>query len=1256
MCLYGNRPKEGEDIMIHVTALESMAAELNDLGVNVTEHDLITKIICSLPVKFDFLSSSWDNVPDTEKTMDALRARLVTEQRRIASRLTESNPQNASTSSMNNGASSTTAHLEGDSKALFGFGDRGKQNRGRANFRGARRGRQQGNGQHDQYDRNSAKCSYCGKFRHYEFECRTRIANEGEKQQSGKRANKEETGSSTGDVNYSMVSVCCLKATNPEAIYLDSGASRHMTDQRSYFDELREIEPGSWPINGIGGTTLHATGVGTINLIREAQGKCYHGEIKDVLYVPDLGVTLLSIASITDHGFDVNFSGVMAKVTFGEQIVMTGKRTGATLYQVDATAQRSPTLGLSASTSQASLNTWHQRLGHVNVRTVTRMASGIGVTGMSIKPSSGKLENCCEGCNMGKMHKLPFPKSTSKPTVVGELIVSDVVGPIQEPSISGARYYVLFKDVYSKYKVVYFLKTKSETEECFKSYTHKIFTDTGKRVRVLRSDNGGEFTGNSFEKWLAEQGIKHQTCAAYTPEQNGIAERDHRSTVESARSQIHAKGAPLKLWAEAVNHSVYVLNRTLSEKMNVTPYELWHGAPPDLSHLRVFGSPTYFLVPDAGRQKLDPKATKGIYVGESETQKASRVYVEATGRTHITRDVRVYENLPFWAQPEANQSAAEEDKSDANKEAAHSKRPRSKTPPTTRKSLRGLIPRREWDMDVAKPATTEVSTQSPEGFHSLAMQAFNFIFHEPKSFKEAMASNEAQLWKTAADEEISSHSLNNTWTLVRLPPGRECIPSGWNFKLKVDKKGVPYRRKARFFAKGYRQIQGIDYQESFAPVVRYDSLRVIIAIAAERDLELYQLDVKTAFLNGIIDEEIYIAQPEGYIEQGREDEVCRLNKSIYGICQASRIWNQTLHTALINFGFSQSTADPCVYHKIQSKHFLLAAIWVDDGLIAGSSTEIIEQTVRYLNSKFDISGSLAEHFVGIVISRDRPQKRIYLSIPQYIDKVLRKFNMTQARPVTTPILKGTPRLSKTTAPATPSDVAAMATIPYREAVGSIMYAAITVRLDIAFIANQLAQHCQNPGMDHWKAAKRVLRYLATTRTHGLCFDGARNIRNTLVGYSDADYAGDPDSRRSTSGYVYILNGAAVTWSSRRQPIVALSTMESEYIAASDSTREAVWLRRLLEDLNTTQKEPTQLRCDNQSSILLARNPESHKGSKHIEVRFHYIREQILKKTISISYVDTQNQLADVLTKAIDLGNHDHCLKGCGVIEVPEAVI
>jgi hypothetical protein len=246
------------------------------------------------------------------------------------------------------------------------------------------------------------------------------------------------------------------------------------------------------------------------------------------------------------------------------------------------------------------------------------------------------------------MHKLPFPKSQSSFSAIGECIVSDLVGPLQVESIGGAWYYVIFKDVFSKYKTAYFLKQKSETADCFLAYVKKVHTDTNQRVKMLRCDGGTEYNNRYLKTSLENFGIKLQTSAPYTPEQNGIAERDHRTTVESARSQIHARGIPLKLWAEAINYSVYVLNRTLSNTKSVTPFEHWYGVQPDISNLRVFGSVCYFLVADDLRQKLDPKATKGAYVGESEEQKASRVFVETTGWTHITRHVRVYENLPYW--------------------------------------------------------------------------------------------------------------------------------------------------------------------------------------------------------------------------------------------------------------------------------------------------------------------------------------------------------------------------------------------------------------------------------------------------------------------------------------------------------------------------------------------------------------------------------------------------------------------------------
>jgi hypothetical protein len=1216
---------------------------------------------------------------DADKTLDALRARLVTEERKINQRIAQGQQPSAGTSQ---------ASTSNENNALYGEAGPGPSARTQRNGGGFGRGRRPNTYQttvsyihqhkfnyvhhnvlfvfqnqirtKEQIARDSAYCTYCKKSRHYAFECRKRIADEGERQANGAKraniANDNPTATPERRDDFVFVSTSCLSACEPNVFYLDSGCTQHMSDQKHYFSRLHHIEPGTWSVGGIGGKKLFAHGIGDIEVEMMSNGEKQTGTIKDALYVPNLNVNLISVACITDNGYQVLFVDNMAHISKNGQNILSGSRVGKTLYRLDLSAQPRAVFSMVASSNKATMNVWHERFAHVNEEIIIRMANGEGVSGMEVIKDGKKILNPCHGCSLGKMHKLPFETSKSITTQVGELIHSDVVGPMQVSSPNGARYYILFKDDFSRYKTVYFMKLKSEAIDCTKLFTKKTECETGKRVRMLRSDNGGEFTGNEFKQWLSEQGIMMQTSAAHTPEQNGKAERDHRTTVEAARSIIHAKKLSLTLWAEAVNYSVYTLNRTFSKRRHCTPYELWHGKQPNVSNLRVFGSTAYVFVPDAERQKLDAKAIKGIYVGECENQKASRIFVESTGKTHISRHVKVYENTNHSESEEIINLEApvnhvnekERINTVANKKDLSNKETGKATTPV-RKSLRGRVPKKQWGMvaDEVMEAPSIMATTT------MAFQAFEFIFYEPKTFKEAMESSEGNLWKLATDDEMLSHAKNNTWTVVPLPPGRVCIPSGWNFKIKTGKDGLPKRRKARFFAKGYRQTKGIDYQETFAPVVRYDSLRVLIAIAASRDLELTQLDVKTAFLNGEIEEEIFISQPEGYIVTGREKEVCRLNKSLYGIKQASRIWNQKLHSSLIAFGLNQSNADPCIYYRFTKDHMLIIAIWVDDGLVAASDLAITDKAVNFLNKNFEMEYGPADHFVGLVISRDRINKRIFLAAPQYIDKVLSKFNMSNCHPVTLPADKGATALSKEMSPQEQEEREIMSNVPYREAVGSIMYAAITVRPDIAFIAGQLAKFCENPGPTHWKAAKRVLKYLAGTRNHGLCFNGRHIDNNLLTGYSDADYAGDSDTRRSTSGFVFVLNGAAVTWSSRRQPIVALSTMESEYIAASDASREVIWLRRLLSELGEEQTNPTRLLCDNESAISLTRNPESHKRSKHIDVRYHFIREQIFKKTIEISYVNTREQLADAFTKAIDEISQSKIMAGLGIVEVPE---
>ena len=471
------------------------------------------------------------------------------------------------------------------------------------------------------------------------------------------------------------------------------------------------------------------------------------------------------------------------------------------------------------------------------------------------------------------------------------------------------------------------------------------------------------------------------------------------------------------------------------------------------------------------------------------------------------------------------------------------------------------------------------------------------------------------------EEEMTSLIKNETWSLVEPPPGRAPIKNRWVFKIKKNgQNNVKF--KARLVAKGFSQRPGIDYGETYSPVVKHDSLRTILSLAAARDLELLQLDVKTAFLNGDIDEELYMDQPTGFKEDSKM--VCLLKKGLYGLKQASRAWNEKFNHFLIQYGFTRSDADSCVYFQRDENNITIMAIWVDDGLLCSNHQSKLEDIVNYLSEKFEITSGPVDHFVGLEISRDRCKGVIHVSQQAYVKKILTRFRMGDCKPRSIPA-DPCSHLEKQCSTFETQDY------PYREAIGSLMFAAICTRPDISYAVSQVAKYSSKPSYVHWEAVKRIFAYLKGTISFGISY--FRGVKEgVLLAFSDSDFAGDADDRRSTTGNIFILNGGPVSWRSQKQKCVALSTAESEYIAASMATKEVVWLRRLLMEIGCQQNNSTPLFCDNQSAIRLVYNPEFHQRTKHIDVKFHHIRDMQIQQEISIQYIPTENQLANALTK------------------------
>lgn len=483
-------------------------------------------------------------------------------------------------------------------------------------------------------------------------------------------------------------------------------------------------------------------------------------------------------------------------------------------------------------------------------------------------------------------------------------------------------------------------------------------------------------------------------------------------------------------------------------------------------------------------------------------------------------------------------------------------------------------------------------------------------------------------------EELKSMDDNKVWELVELPQGSKRVGCKWVFKTKRDSKGNIERYKARLVAKGYTQKDGIDYKETFSPVSKKDSLRIVMALVAHYDLELHQMDVKTAFLNGDLEEEVYMDQPEGFLTTGKDNLVCKLKKSIYGLKQASRQWYLKFNDTITSFGFVENTVDRCIYMKVSGSKFIILVLYVDDILLAANDISLLHDVKKFLSNNFEMKDmGEASYVIGIEIFRNRSEGLLGLSQKGYINKVLERFRMKSCSAGIVPIQKGD-KFSNMQCPKNDLERKEMESIPYASVVGSLMYAQTCTRPDISFAVGMLGRYQSNPGMDHWKAAKKVLRYLQGTKDHMLTYRRSDHIE--VVGYSDSDYAGCVDSRKSTFGYVFLLSGGAISWKSAKQSVIATSTMEAEFVACFEASIHALWLRNFILGLGIVDsiERPLRIYCDNSAAVFFSKNDKYSKGAKHMDLKYLAVKEEVQKHRVSIEHIGTDMMIADPLTKGL----------------------
>lgn len=497
----------------------------------------------------------------------------------------------------------------------------------------------------------------------------------------------------------------------------------------------------------------------------------------------------------------------------------------------------------------------------------------------------------------------------------------------------------------------------------------------------------------------------------------------------------------------------------------------------------------------------------------------------------------------------------------------------------------------------------------------------------PNTYSEAISSLKSKEWQAAMDEEYNSLVKKEVWELVDRPVDKNVIKCKWVFKEKKDANGNFERFKARLVARGFTQRYGIDYNYTFAPVVRHSTLRLLFSIAVQRDMDIDHIDVSTAFLNGELEETIYMEQHVGYEKD--VEKVCLLKKGIYGLKQASRSWNMKVNNLLTSIGYKRSKCENCVYVLKKDGKLVIIALYVDDFFIFSEHSEEKASLINTLKQNFEIK-ELGEvkNCLGMKIERDKKNGTLKLSQPEYIRALLEKYGMQECKSVQTPMQVNT-NLVKTT---NFEDK-----YPYRELIGGLMYLSVSTRPDIAFACSKLSQFNNCFDETHWQAAKRVLRYLSGTKSCGLLYK--KNCNTKIEIHTDADWANDLNDRRSYTGFCVTYANCLINWESRKQQTVAYSSTEAEYYSLGDSVKESKYLNNFFVDIFEYDVKPIIVYNDNLSAHKIVENNQNHRRTKHIDVRHHFIKDAVDEKLIEIKYKRTDEMMADIFTKPLGRIKH-----------------
>jgi len=1201
--LFSLRMSEGTPLKEHIDKLNTILLELSNIDEKVNDEDAALILLVSLPLSYENFVQSFIVGKETV-SLEEVRASLHNRELRHTAVGSSTEPQ----------ASGLT---------VIGSKD-GKKNK--------KKQYKQKNEGKSHFKLPSDVCAYCKEKGHWKNDCPQKQKHQ--QQKSGTAAvAKDDT-----DSEDNLVLVANTHTRHSDVWVLDSGATYHICPKREWFTTYRCVDGGS--VSMANGSVCNIVGIGSISFRTHKGQLC---TIQEVRHVPLLTNNLLSLSTLDSKGFSFKGEGGYLNVYKGSDVVLRGVKQGS-LYVLQGSTVTGSIAVASAVNDADQTRLWHMRLAHMSER-------GMQILSKEDLLGGHKLKNLefCEHCIFGKLHRSKFPKAVHRTKGTLDYVHADCWGPSRVESLCGHRYFLSIIDDYSRMTWVFTMRHKGDAFSRFREWKTLVENQTGKKVKRLRTDNGMEFCSSEFNQFCKEHGIARHHTVRHTPQQNGVAERMNQTLLEKARCMLSNAGLARRFWAEAVTTACFLVNRSPHTGIDCkTPHEMWTGRPADYSILRVFGCTAYYHLNEG---KLEPRAKKGIFIGYGDGVKGFKIWSD--NKIILSRSV-VFDESSMLKQKEKPNDTVTGDV--VSEEVEVQITPGEVQAPMSVDNYHPMpaieeqhpvqfqaLPE-EADRTIAQDRPRRVGVRPPARYRfddlvGYALQVAEEVDdNEPSTYNAAVSGNESAQWLAAMGDEMESLQKNQTWELVRLPANRKTVTCKWIFRKKEGMspaEGIKY--KARVVARGFSQREGVDYNEIFSPVVRHTSIRVLLAIVAHQDLELEQLDVKTAFLHGELEEEIYMSQPEGFQVPGKEDHVCRLKKSLYGLKQSPRQWYKRFDNFMQQLGYIRSPYDCCVYYnQLQGSSRIYLILYVDDMLIAAKNKSDIKRLKASLSAEFEMKDlGAASKILGVEIYRDRPNGKLFLSQEGYIKKILNRFGMSTAKPIDTPMATNS-KLGMYTVQSE-EEKEYMSRVPYASAVGSLMYAMVCTRPDLAFAVSVVSRYMANPGKDHWQAVKRIFRYLRGTSDVGLCYGNNSNC--IVAGYSDSDYAGDVDNRRSMTGYVFTLGGSVVSWKATLQPTVTLSTTEAEYMALTEAAKEGIWLKGLVNDLGL-QQDQALIYCDSLSAICLTKDQVHHEKTKHIDVRYHFLRNE---KRIQVKKVGTADNPADMFTKPVPESKFRHCL-------------